>query len=205
MVLQDRMWTEDDTRLALERLLLGRKRSVLARVQRWGDLTTALHFDQRSVQTVKQVWPSLEVLAGDPSTVLLRGLGTGAGRPTVVARPNEPLRSVTIYFGVGSTELNERDRQNLDVLIGSLSKLLSPYIQVEGHADDTGGSMPNQFYSERRALAVAEYLKGRCNVPSSHFYIIASGADRPVAPNDTAEGRAKNRRTVISVFGRPLH
>ena len=75
----------------------------------------------------------------------------------------------------------------------------STLVEINGHTDSDGHSEANRELSRRRALAVRDYLMARSAVsfPETRFRIMGYGADSPVAPNDTAANKAKNRRVEI--------
>lgn len=72
-------------------------------------------------------------------------------------------------------------------------------IVVSGHTDNTGNPQLNQTLSLKRAEAVRDWMRDTGDVPESCFAVQAYGASRPVATNDTREGRALNRRVEISL------
>ncbi|HDP0319475.1 TPA: OmpA family protein [Salmonella enterica subsp. enterica serovar Concord] len=72
-------------------------------------------------------------------------------------------------------------------------------IVVSGHTDNTGSVQLNQTLSLQRAEAVRNWMRDTGNVPESCFAVQGYGAGRPVATNDTPEGRALNRRVEISL------
>lgn len=104
-----------------------------------------------------------------------------------------------LLFDVGKFDLNETSRQNLTNLASTLAKYPDTNIMIEGHTDSTGSRESNLTLSERRAKSVAHYLAG-LNVQASRFSIMGYGPDQPVASNDTAEGRQKNRRVELAVI-----
>lgn len=69
-------------------------------------------------------------------------------------------------------------------------------ISVEGHTDGVGAAASNQALSEQRAAAVVEWLVGT-GVERSRLTSVGRGATKPVASNDTEEGRARNRRVEL--------
>ncbi len=69
-------------------------------------------------------------------------------------------------------------------------------LSIEGHTDSTGSDELNRERSQNRAEAVGMLLK-QMGVPDSRMKTMGFGPDKPTAPNDTAEGRAKNRRVEI--------
>ncbi len=73
------------------------------------------------------------------------------------------------------------------------------YLEIQGHTDAKGGEDYNEKLGEARAEAVRRYLNQQ-GVALNRMSTISYGKDSPVAPNDTAEGRAQNRRVVIIVL-----
>ncbi|WP_047609068.1 OmpA family protein [Rahnella aquatilis] len=72
-------------------------------------------------------------------------------------------------------------------------------IVVAGHTDNTGNPGLNQRLSRERAEAVRDWMRDTGDVPESCFAVQGYGESRPVATNDTPEGRALNRRVEISL------
>ena len=72
-------------------------------------------------------------------------------------------------------------------------------IVVSGHTDNTGNPQLNQTLSQKRAEAVRDWMRDTGDVPESCFAVQGYGASRPIATNDTPEGRALNRRVEISL------
>ncbi|CAI1060690.1 OmpA family protein [Serratia proteamaculans] len=72
-------------------------------------------------------------------------------------------------------------------------------IVVAGHTDNTGNPALNQTLSQKRATAVRDWMRDTGDVPESCFAVQGYGESRPVATNDTPEGRALNRRVEISL------
>lgn len=72
-------------------------------------------------------------------------------------------------------------------------------IVVAGHTDSTGEEQPNQVLSLKRAESVRDWMRDTGDVPESCFAVQGYGESRPVATNDTADGRALNRRVEISL------
>lgn len=72
-------------------------------------------------------------------------------------------------------------------------------IVVAGHTDITGSAQRNQLLSRERAVAVRDWMRDTGDVPESCFAVQGYGDSRPVASNDTPEGRAQNRRVEISL------
>ena len=72
-------------------------------------------------------------------------------------------------------------------------------IVVAGHTDNTGNAQLNQTLSLERAAAVRDWMRDTGDVPESCFAVQGYGASRPIATNDTPDGRALNRRVEISL------
>ena len=72
-------------------------------------------------------------------------------------------------------------------------------IVVAGHTDNTGNAQLNQTLSQKRAEAVRDWMRDTGDVPESCFAVQGYGESRPIATNDTTEGRALNRRVEISL------
>jgi len=109
--------------------------------------------------------------------------------------------NATLLFDTGSAKLSAQAQTSLSQLAQSAINQKGYIIQVKGYADSTGTAAMNQQLSMDRAQAVVAYLLQSCNVPSRH--IVAPGAMGivdPAAPNETASGRAENRRVEVKVL-----
>ena len=107
----------------------------------------------------------------------------------------------TVYFAVGSTAIAAKDKAALMELAHTAVNLTGYIIQVKGFADSSGNAAMNQKLSMERAQAVVAFLLQDANVPIRH--IVAPGAmgtADPAAPNETAKGRADNRRVEVKVL-----
>lgn len=103
-----------------------------------------------------------------------------------------------ILFAVGSSELSADSLQTLTDLNRVLKKYPKNRIVVQGYTDSTGSDAINQKLSTERAKAVYDFLLGSGLKTLSITYV-GYGPANPVASNDTEEGRAKNRRVVLSI------
>ena len=103
-------------------------------------------------------------------------------------------------FASGQDGLPDAARARIDQLIGQLAADgQNEFIEIEGHTDSTGGANFNLRLGMSRAEAVQRYLYEQHNVPLHKMSVYSYGEERPAAPNDTAQGRAQNRRVVIRV------
>jgi len=108
-------------------------------------------------------------------------------------RLDDTLSNRTIEFETGSATLTPKGKAILDEMRVVIKELGMPRLQVIGHTDSTGNRLANVGLSLARAGSVRDYLIER-GVPAETLGAVGSGPDFPVASNDTAEGRAKNRR-----------
>jgi len=104
-----------------------------------------------------------------------------------------------LLFPVDQATLDDQAKQNLGELARILKKYEDTNILVEGHTDSTGSDEYNQMLSVRRADAVAEYL-AFLDVDPARMQAVGYGESQPEASNDTAAGRAQNRRVEVAVY-----
>ncbi|MBY8828296.1 OmpA family protein [Hephaestia mangrovi] len=107
-----------------------------------------------------------------------------------------------VTFAYDSATVQPQFQSTLDQVAQVLSQYNETYIDVYGHTDSTGSEAYNQQLSERRANSVAAYLESR-GVQSARIGTRGFGETQPIAPNDTEEGRAANRRVEIRVVPIP--
>jgi len=103
----------------------------------------------------------------------------------------------TIQFDFDSAEIRPESYSTLDQLAEEL-RAGSVRVSLEGHASSEGTEAYNQRLSERRANSVKKYLVN-AGVDSSIISTVGYGESRPVASNDTEEGRSQNRRVEIKM------
>jgi outer membrane protein OmpA-like peptidoglycan-associated protein len=104
-------------------------------------------------------------------------------------------------FRVGQADIPAGVQARLDELVAQLkANPTGAFIEIEGHTDSTGPAEYNKVLGLQRAEAVKRYLYEKHQVPLHKMNVISYGEDKPVAPNQTKEGRAQNRRVVIRVL-----
>lgn len=103
-----------------------------------------------------------------------------------------------ITFPTDSAELNTSFHSVLDSVGLVLNEYEKTVIVIGGHTDSTGADSYNQQLSERRAVSVGQQLADQ-GVKSDRMVIIGFGEIRPIASNDTAEGRQANRRVELTL------
>ncbi len=104
-----------------------------------------------------------------------------------------------IFFNTASAELLPASNLELDKLLRLMRANPTLRIEVGGHTDNVGSDAENQKLSEARAQAVAKYLTGY-GIEAARVSSAGFGESKPLATNDTEEGRAQNRRTEIKVL-----
>jgi outer membrane protein OmpA-like peptidoglycan-associated protein len=118
-----------------------------------------------------------------------------------VVRSGNDIRLVMpgdVTFDTNSASLDSKFFSVLDSVGTVLQEYKSTLITVAGYTDSTGSADYNQQLSEKRAATVALYLNSR-GVAKERLAAIGHGEAQPVASNDTAEGRARNRRVEITL------
>ena len=124
-------------------------------------------------------------------------------RVVQIAKPVGPIRHpvkivANISFDFDSARIKPQFYGPLDNLAATLRKYPQSYIDVIGHTDAQGDASYNQALSERRARAVQSYLAAR-GVNQARMVAYGQGESQPVATNDTAAGRAANRRVELRI------
>jgi NitT/TauT family transport system substrate-binding protein len=132
--------------------------------------------------------------------------GQKVEEPRLAARPASAQdraiinKQIQIHFTPGSDEIMPGSYFVLDALGETMTSFGNTYLRVEGNTDSTGSPTANMTLSERRALAVKNYvLQNFPNIQAARFQTIGHGAANPVADNTTETGRQLNRRTDIKV------
>ncbi len=109
-------------------------------------------------------------------------------------------KQIQIHFTPGSDEIMPGSFFVLDSLGDTMTSFGNTILRIEGNTDATGSPTANMTLSERRSLAVKNYItKNFPNIPPPRFQTIGRGQTNPIAPNTTEAGRQLNRRTDIKV------
>ena len=104
-----------------------------------------------------------------------------------------------LNFETGTTNLTPASRQTVNDLITILMACPTAQVQLAGHADSTGDPAANQTLSTDRATAIQSLLVAG-GVAPERLTTAGYGQDKPVASNDTEDGKARNRRTELIVL-----
>ncbi|MFP5390533.1 MAG: OmpA family protein [Gammaproteobacteria bacterium] len=126
----------------------------------------------------------------NPTYTVNNGLRVSAAEQGVL---DSTLANRVVEFESGKATLTPTGRAILDEMAAAILKLKDRKIEVIGHTDNQGLKATNLGLSQARAEAVKAYLATK-GIKPDLLTASGQGADRPVASNDTAEGRARNRR-----------
>jgi outer membrane protein OmpA-like peptidoglycan-associated protein len=104
-------------------------------------------------------------------------------------------------FKFGRTELPEEAKARLDEMIAQIkAEPTGAFFEIEGHTDNVGSNLVNERVGLERAEAVKRYLYETHQIPLHKINVISYGEDKPVAPNNSRDGRAQNRRVVVKIL-----
>ncbi len=136
----------------------------------------------------------------DDKCVNVKGTAANQGCPeiskAIIDKINYAAKNV--FFASGSSKLLAKSNASLNEVVKLLKSDESLMIDVSGHTDASGKEDKNQLLSEDRAKAVKDYLVSK-GIAESRLTNAGFGSTKPVADNKTAAGKAKNRRTELSV------
>jgi OOP family OmpA-OmpF porin len=126
----------------------------------------------------------------NPTYTVNNGLRVSAADQSIL---DGALANRIVEFESGKAELTPAGRKILDEMTAALQKLKDRKVEIIGHTDSAGLRATNQGLSQARAEAVKVYLASH-GINGDLLTASGQGPDRPVASNDTADGRARNRR-----------
>jgi len=135
-------------------------------------------------------------ISDDPKPVL-----SNFPRPVEVDSSKQVLTEFTyknIYFATGSNKLLAQSLRRLDDIVRIMLDNPSYKLDVASHTDDQGQDVLNLQLTQQRAESVKAYLVSK-GIDAGRITAIGYGESRPVADNRTAAGRARNRRTELTL------
>jgi outer membrane protein OmpA-like peptidoglycan-associated protein len=129
----------------------------------------------------------------------LRDRMAGTGVDVVRQGDNITLNMPSnITFAFNSAQLDSQFYPVLDNVASTLQEYNQTIVEVAGHTDSIGTDAVNQRLSDQRAASVGNYLMSR-GLMRDRFILTGAGKTRPIASNDTEQGRAQNRRVEITL------
>ena len=126
----------------------------------------------------------------NPTYTVNNGLRVAAAEQALL---DDTLANRTVEFDSGQATLTPAGRAILDEMAAAMLKLKGRRIEIIGHTDSAGLRASNVSLSRARAATVKAYLAAH-GIAEDNLTASGQGPDRPIASNDTAEGRARNRR-----------
>ncbi len=130
--------------------------------------------------------------------------GTAQFTPAQEAQKTEEAfttKNITINYETASSTLSENAKRIIDLEFTPIAKAFgNARVRIEGNTDNVGDPAKNKTLSLKRAEAVKAYLVSTYKMDPDRFVVVGNGADKPVADNNTAEGKAQNRRTDFSLL-----
>jgi len=157
----------------------------------------------RSATDARQAADAAAARANEANTQVA---AVGGRVDEVVAASRRLVYTVTLSedqgnFKFGKTDLPDQAKSRLDEVISQLkANPNNIFIEIEGHTDNVGSKDLNEKLGLERAEAVKRYLYEQHQIPLHKINVISYGEDKPVAPNNTRQGRALNRRVVVKVL-----
>ena len=135
--------------------------------------------------------------------VRTRGVGPVKPQQPSLALP-QPAVTLNVLFPPNSDTLPSTSYAEVDKLgmVLSWPQYADYRIQLAGHTDNQGSERKNQVLSERRVQSIKSYLTQHFHIAPERVQTVGFGSTKPIAPNDTPEGRAKNRRVEVVNLGR---
>lgn len=139
----------------------------------------------------KTLISQIEHMLNQSKSLKLQPIPKKRPQPVVLTLDNMAL------FETGQYELKHNANKVLISILKAIEQHPETQIIVAGHTDNIGNQTANQKLSEKRALAVRDWLVISSNLPATRFAVKGYGDTQPVAKNTTEEGRAQNRRVEI--------
>lgn len=148
-------------------------------------------------------WPDTDgdgVLDKDDKCPTVKGTVANNGCPELTEEHAAQLKQYakTILFDTGKSSFQKQTYPVLNSIVSILKEYPDAKFTIEGHTDSTGGKALNQKLSEERAAAVKDFLIEN-GVNASRLSSAGYGPDKPIDTNNTAAGRANNRRVEINL------
>lgn len=129
----------------------------------------------------------------------VQGLFTPAEARVYQQKQNVLISAQGFRFPSGGSEIGTENFALMNKIIQAVQTFPGSYIEISGHTDSTGSDAVNKKLSQARADNVAKFLVEVGNIAASRIIATGYGEERPVASNETPEGRSANRRVEILI------
>ena len=141
---------------------------------------------------------SIDECPGTPMNVVVDERGC----PVAVDITDELKMELRVFFDNDKSAIKDQYKTEISKVAEKMREYPNSSARVEGHASKTGPSARyNQRLSEARAVAVKSMLTNEFGIAPNRISTVGYGYDQPIAPNDTEEGRAMNRRVYAIITG----
>jgi outer membrane protein OmpA-like peptidoglycan-associated protein len=107
--------------------------------------------------------------------------------------PEKPFIMAGVNFDTGKATIRPESVANLDAVVEFMAHKKTARIEISGHTDNVGNANTNKTLSAKRAQACRDYIVSK-GIDKKRLDAVGFGDEHPIAPNDTDEGRQKNRR-----------
>jgi OOP family OmpA-OmpF porin len=144
--------------------------------------------------------PAAPAAPSSPAAPAMPAAPAAPARPAPASARQAVVIQADSLFDFDKSVLRPDARKSIDDALAKVKGVDLEMVIATGHTDSVGSDAYNQKLSERRAMAVKEYLVSK-GIPASKITTIGKGESQPVATNKTAEGRQKNRRVDIEFKG----
>lgn len=134
----------------------------------------------------------------NPSYSIQNNLEVSSSKQVVL---DKALANRTITFESASAKLTSEGRKIVNQMVPALQKVGGQTVEIIGHTDNSGSRSGNLALSKHRAQAVKDALVDQ-GIKASSLVTLGVGEQRPVASNETPEGRARNRRIEFRIQGK---
>ena len=136
------------------------------------------------------------MMVSEPAPVVAPPPPPPAPKPAIIEKGRQTLN---VEFDFDKSTI----KKGYDKDINDLAKVMKDYpdlnVVIEGHTDNVGTAAYNKKLSQRRAEAVKQYMVEQDGINANRITAEGFGFDRPIASNDTDEGRQQNRRVEAAV------
>ena len=145
--------------------------------------------------------------AGEAQTIATDAATRAQKLSDVVANLDnyQPVAEAAIHFGFDKAVLSKKSKEALDQFAAEVPNAKGYIVELTGGTDSTGDKLYNYKLSERRASAVVQYLVANHSIPAHKIYVIGLGEDKMSASNQSASGRAENRRVEVRLLANMLN
>lgn len=113
---------------------------------------------------------------------------------------NVLLETHAFNFAVGKSEITKDNYVLLEKILKATHEFNAPHLIIRGHTDASGGDAINMKLSQERAQAVVSFLQKIGKIDPKMIEAKGYGETQPVASNENAEGRARNRRIEVLII-----